>query len=81
MASYLLAFIVSDLESIDNADTKLDGETLHKIWVRSDSLSKAKFALENSVNALKALEDFVGVKFELPICNSAGVPLKTGGEP
>lgn len=80
MASYLLAFIVSDLEHISNADTKLEGETLHKIWVRPDAITKADYALENSVKALKALEAYVGVDFELPMCNSAGVPLKGGGE-
>jgi aminopeptidase N len=78
MASYLLAFIVSDLEHISNADTKLAGETLHRIWVRPDSLSKAKYALENSEKALKALENFVGVKYELSKVDSAGVPNKSG---
>jgi aminopeptidase N len=80
MSSYLLAFIVSDLEHISNEDTKLEGETLHRIWVRPDSLSKAKYALENSISALKTLEEYVGVRFPLEKCDSAGVPLKTGGK-
>lgn len=78
MASYLLAFIVSDLQSISNAATKLPAETLHRIWVRPDSLSKAHYALDNSVLALKTLESYLNVKFALPKCDSAGVPLKGG---
>lgn len=78
MASYLLAFIVSDLEHISNADTKLPDETLHRIWVRPDSLNKARYALENSVKALKTLEEYVGVPFELSKVDSAGVPNKSG---
>lgn len=78
MASYLLAFIVSDLENISNAEGLPVGDTLHRIWVRPDAVSRAGYALENSVNALKALEAYVGHKFALPKCDSAGVPLKTG---
>lgn len=78
MSSYLLAFIVSDLESISNEATKLPTETLHRVWVRPDSLSKAPYALENSIAAVKALEEYVGFKYELPKVDSAGVPNKSG---
>lgn len=78
MASYLLAFIVSDLEYISNADSKLETDTLHRIWVRPDSLTKAHYALDNSVKVLKSLEDYVGLKFELSKVDSAGVPNKGG---
>jgi aminopeptidase N len=80
MSSYLLAFIVSDLKYISNDATRLEGETLHRVWVRPDSLTKAKYALENSVNALKALEEYVGFKYEIEKVDSAGVPAKSGGE-
>lgn len=78
MSSYLLAFVVSDLEHISNADTKLSDETLHRIWVRPDSLSKAPYALDNSIKVLKALENYVGFKYEMPKIDSAGVPEKAG---
>jgi aminopeptidase N len=80
MSSYLLAFIVSDLKYISNEMTKLPNETLHRIWVRPDSLSKAAYALENSEKVLKALENYVGLKYELPKVDSAGVPNKSGGK-
>ena len=78
MSTYLLAFVVSDLKSITNEDTKAPEATLHRIWVRPDSLTKARYALSNSEGALKALEDYVGFKYELPKVDSAGVPNKGG---
>jgi aminopeptidase N len=78
MSSYLLAFIVSDLEAITNEGTKGEGDTLHRVWVRPDSLSKADYALKNSEDVLKALEEYVGFKYELPKVDSAGVPNKGG---
>lgn len=78
MSSYLLAFVVSDLEHISNELTKLPSETLHRIWVRPDMLTKAPYALDNSVAVLKALEDYVGFKYEMPKVDSAGVPSKGG---
>lgn len=78
MSSYLNAFVISDLEYIDNSETKAENETLHRIIVRDDSLDKAPYALENSIKALQALEEYVGYKYELPTMNSAGVPGKSG---
>lgn len=78
MSSYLLAFVISDLEFISNAGSKLPSETLHRVWVRKDYLSKAQFALDNSVDVLKALENFVNFNFSMPKIDSAGVPNKGG---
>lgn len=78
MSSYLLAFVISDLESVTNEETKLTDDTLHRIWVRPDSVSRAWFALESSDLALKALEKYLNFKFELPKLDSAGIPNKSG---
>lgn len=78
MSSYLLAFVVSDLGYISNIETARAGETIHRVWVRPDSLTKAEYALENSINVLKVLEDYIGFKYELPKVDSAGVPNKSG---
>lgn len=78
MSSYLLAFVVSDLDFISNTDDKLLTDTLHRVWVRPDSLSKAQYGLDSSVKVLKALEEYVGVKFNLSKIDSAGVPNKGG---
>jgi aminopeptidase N len=78
MSSYLLAFVVSDFDYISNADTKQPDDTLHRVWVRPDSVSKAAYALENSEKVLKALENYVGFKFALPKVDSAAIPNKGG---
>lgn len=78
MSSYLLAFVISDLESVTNELTKQPDETLHRIWVRPDSLTRAWFALESSELALKELEKYLNFKFELPKLDSAGIPNKSG---
>lgn len=75
MSSYLNAFVISDLAEIGIAKP---GETQHRIWVRSDSIDKAGYALENSVLALKALEEYTGFKYELDKVDSAGIPNKGG---
>lgn len=78
MSSYLLAFVVSDFDYISNNATKEIGDTLHRIWVRPDSTSKAAYALENSAKVLKALENYVGFEFALPKVDSAAIPNKGG---
>lgn len=78
MSTYLLAFVVSDFEYISNEETKGPDDTLHRIWVRPDSTSKAPFALENSALVLKALEDYIGFDYELSKVDSAAIPNKGG---
>lgn len=78
MSSYLLAFVISDLESVTNAETKQADETLHRIWVRPDSVSKAWFALQTADRTLKELERYLNFKFALPKLDSTGIPFKTG---
>lgn len=41
MSSYLLAFVVSDLDYISNEQTKATDDTLHRIYVRFNFTSKA----------------------------------------
>lgn len=78
MSSYLLAFVVSDLEFVDNEATREPGDILHRVWVRPDSVSKAWYAVEVSDKVVKALEAYTGFDYELPKVDSAGVPNKGG---
>lgn len=77
MSSYLLAFFISDFDYISNEETKLENETLHRIWVRPDSTTKAEFALLHSINALKTLESYVDSRYGMLKIDSVAVP----GEP
>jgi aminopeptidase N len=79
MSSYLLAYVVSEFANITNADTKKPGDTLHRIWTKPDSISKAQYALENSEKVLKALEEFCYFEYALPKVDSAAIPNKGGG--
>lgn len=79
MSSYLLAFAVSDFEYLDNFDTMNQrNETYQRIIVRADGVSKAKYALENSIKTLEALEAYVDYKYEINKLDSIGVPNKGG---
>lgn len=78
MSSYLLAFVVSDFKHISNEATKAPTDTLHRVWVRPDSVDKAQYALENSAKVLKALEAYLNFDFELPKVDSAAIPNKGG---
>lgn len=76
MSSYLIAFVISDFAMISNEDTRLPRETLHRIWTKPGSISKANYALDNSVKALKALEEYCSFEYVLPKVDSAAIPLK-----
>lgn len=78
MSSYLLAFVVSDFGMVSNALDKQPEDTLHRVWVRPDSTSKAWYAVENSEKVLKALEDYLDFPFELSKVDSAAIPAKGG---
>ena len=74
MSSYLLAFVVSEFAYISNENTRGTRETLHRVWTKPNSISKANFALDTSVKTLKALEDYCGFDYVLPKVDSAAIP-------
>lgn len=76
MSSYLLAYVVSEFAFITNEDTRLPRETLHRVWTKPDSISKADYALENSIKALQALENYCYFDFALAKVDSAAIPNK-----
>ncbi|XP_070509761.1 aminopeptidase N-like [Chironomus tepperi] len=76
MSSYLLAFVVSEFAHITNEDTRGTRETLHRVWTKPDSISKAHYGLDNSVKALKVLENYCGFDYVLPKVDSAAIPNK-----
>jgi aminopeptidase N len=77
MSSYLNAFIVSDFEFIGNGELKGEDETLIRVIARPDWLHRAQYGLISSIHALKALEEYVGVEYELEKMDSAMIPQKT----
>ncbi|KAG5680752.1 hypothetical protein PVAND_010239 [Polypedilum vanderplanki] len=79
MSTYLLAFLVSDFKYLSNENTLEPGQTMQRIWTRPGIEEKAKYGLENSINLLEALEEFVDMKFDLPKLDSGAIPGKGGG--
>lgn len=78
MSTYLNAFVISDFEYIDNSVGLQEGQTLQRVIVRSDSLTKAPYGLLASVFALSSLEEYVNFKYEPKKLDSIMVPNKGG---
>lgn len=74
MSSYLLAFFISDFVEISNEATKSENETLQRIWTRPDSVQKAQFALQHSIDAFRIVENYLGVKCDMQKIDSIAVP-------
>lgn len=76
MSSYTLAFLISDFDYISNENKVADGtdELVQRFYGRPGSTEKLHFALDNSINILKALEEYFGLKFPLDKMDNAAIP-------
>ena len=71
MSTYLLAFIVGDMACVEgNAD---DG-TLVRVWATRGKEELGLFALENSVAALRYMNDYFGIPYPLAKMDHIAVP-------
>lgn len=71
MSTYLLAFIIGDLASVE-AETK-NGKTM-RIWAVPDRIDKADFALDLAVRTLDFLEDYFGIDYPLSKMDNVAIP-------
>jgi aminopeptidase N len=71
MSVYLLAFVISDFEVITKTSSTA---TIHRVFARSDAISSANLALENSILFLNELESYAMTKYELPKMDHAAIP-------
>lgn len=74
MSSYLLAFLISDFDVNTNEATITQGDTIHRIYARSQDVSRTAFALDNSYRLLKALEEYAKYDYELTKVDSGAIP-------
>lgn len=74
MSTYLLAFVVSDLEMKSNDLTREAGDKIHRVYARSEAINNTRFALENSIAFLDGLAKFTSYTFELPRISHAAIP-------
>ena len=71
MSTYLLAFIVGDMACVEgNAD---DG-TLVRVWATRGKEELGRFALENSIAALRYMNDYFGIPYPLAKMDHIAVP-------
>ena len=71
MSTYLLAFVVGDLASVDA--TGPNG-TLVRVFTTRGKEEQGRFALENSVKLLHYFNDYFGIPYPLPKMDHVAVP-------
>ena len=76
VSTYLLAFVVGDLDSIEQRDA---GGTLHRVWTTRGKVEQGQYALETSVRLLKYLNDYFGIPYPLPKLDHIAIPDFTAG--
>jgi len=55
MSSYLVAFIISDFDYVDNLNTLATDRTYHRVYARPDDVGRTELALRGSISALEEL--------------------------
>ncbi len=71
MSTYLLAFIVGDLEFIERQDA---GGILHRVWTTRGKAEQGRFALDVSIRLLDYLNDYFGIPYPLPKLDHLAIP-------
>ena len=71
MSTYLLAFVVGDIESIEQ---RTDAGTLMRVWTTRGKQEQGRFALETAVNLLDYFDDYFGIRYPLPKLDHIAIP-------
>ncbi|KAJ8917142.1 hypothetical protein NQ315_012634 [Exocentrus adspersus] len=72
MSTYIVAFTVSDFESISSESTTAG--PVVKIWAPKDDLSQAHYALDVTHELLPFLEEYFDIKYPLPKLDMLAIP-------
>lgn len=70
-STYLIAFLVSDFEYLENA---VDGTVPHRTFARPNAVHLTEFALQTGVDMLDVLVDVLGINYTLPKMDQAAIP-------
>ncbi|XP_076247540.1 suppressor of ER stress-induced death isoform X2 [Calliopsis andreniformis] len=68
MSTYLVAFIVSDFESLKSESGNF------RVWARSEAIEQARYCLKIGPNILNYYEDYFNIKFPLPKIDNVALP-------
>ena len=71
MSTYLLAFVVGDLKSVEQ---RSDSGTLIRVWATSGKEEQGRYALETSLKLLDYFNDYFGIPFPLPKLDHLAIP-------
>ena len=71
MSTYLLAFVVGDLTSIEQ---RADNDTLIRVWTTRGRQEQGRFALETSTDLLAYFNDYFGTAYPLPKLDHIAIP-------
>jgi puromycin-sensitive aminopeptidase len=71
MSTYLLAFIVGDLECVEET---APGGTQVRVWATRGKAHLGRFALKNSVRALAYMNNYFGIAYPLPKMDHIAIP-------
>ena len=71
MSTYLLAFVVGDMACVEGEAA--DG-TLVRVWATRGKEELGRFALENSIAALRYMNDYFGIPYPLAKMDHIAVP-------
>ena len=71
MSTYLLAFVVGDLKSVEQ---RSDSGTLIRVWATSGKEEQGRYALDTSLKLLDYFNDYFGIPFPLPKLDHLAIP-------
>ena len=71
MSTYLLAFVIGDLRSIEQ---KASNNTLIRVWTTAGNENKGAFALDVSVKLLEYFNDYFGIQYPLEKLDHIAIP-------
>ena len=71
MSTYLVAFTISDFESLSSNSTT---GPVFKVWAPKDDLPKAQYALEVAQEILPFFEEYFGINYPLPKLDMVAIP-------
>ncbi|PKB73275.1 MAG: hypothetical protein BZY75_02675 [SAR202 cluster bacterium Io17-Chloro-G7] len=74
MSTYLLAFMVGDLTSIESQYTGASGSTKVAVWTTRGKEEQGRFALDTSVRLLSFFNDYFGIPYPLEKLDHIAIP-------